>query len=257
MLSEKEILNKLYAQPEIFNEHISKKEYAQASYCVECARVVALFIELSEEQLVELFGSRQNPENVIEGLFSEEKVLCAEEWCIFHNKTRQDLTRKDREERERVWRETHMSLPAKKLLTRLKDIDKLIASICKEMNDAEQNITPSASRLGVVPSVTNGISNPTEKEAVSIAELQEQLRSYRDEYVQMKIKATRLLNKIENNKYQRVLYNYYLQNMTLYETAEKMNLSYQRVCALRDKAVVEFQRLMDEEEREKNANKGE
>ena len=256
MLSEKEILEKIYNQPAIFNEHISKKEYAQASYCVECARVVALFVELSEEQLVELFGSRQDLENVVEGLFSEEKVQCAMEWCIFHNKSRQDLTRKDREERERVWRETHMSLPAKKLLTRLKDIDKLIAAICKEINDAEQNITPSASRLNMVSSVTNTISNPTEKEALSITELQEQLRSYRDEYVQMKIKATRILNKIENNKYQRVLYNYYLQNKTLYETAEMMNLSYQRVCTLRNKAEIEFQKLMDEEEREK-AGKGE
>ena len=251
MLSEKEILNKLYDQPAIFNEHIEKKEYAQASHCVECARIVALFIELSEEQLVELFGSRQDLENVVEGLFSEEKVQCAMEWCIFHNKTLQDLTRKDREERERVWRETHMSLPAKKLLTRLKDIDKLVASICKEINDAEQNITPSASRLGIVPSVTNAVSNPTQKEAVSIVELREQLQSYRDEYVNMKIKATRILNKIENNKYQRVLYNYYLQNKTLYETAEAMNLSYQRVSTLRNKAEIEFQRIMDEEEREK------
>jgi len=55
------------------------------------------------------------------------------------------------------------------------------------------------------------------------------------------------LNKIENNKYQRVLYNYYLQNKTLYETAEAMNLSYQRVSTLRNKAEIEFQRIMDEE----------
>ena len=75
MLSEKKMLDKLYAQPEVFNEHIRHKEYAQASYCVYCARIIALFMELSDEQLVELFGSREDPENVVEGLFSEEKVL--------------------------------------------------------------------------------------------------------------------------------------------------------------------------------------
>ncbi len=32
MLSEKKMLDKLYAQPEVFNEHIRHKEYAQASY---------------------------------------------------------------------------------------------------------------------------------------------------------------------------------------------------------------------------------
>lgn len=255
MLSNKEILDKLYDQPTIFNEHIDKKEYAQASYCVDCARIVALFIELSEEQLVELFGSRQDLENVVEGLFSEEKVLCAMEWCIFHNKTRQDLTRKDREERERIWRKTNMSTPAKKLLKRLKDIDELMTSINKEIEDAEQNITSLTLRLGDVSSGTNGISNPTEQKAVSIVELRKQLLSYRDEYAQMKITATRILNKIEDNRYQRVLYNYYLQNKTLYETAEVMNFSYQHVSTLRNKAEIEFQRIMDEEESDKAENR--
>lgn len=245
MLSEKKMLDKLYAQPEVFNEHMSNKEYAQASYCVDCARIVALFMELSEAQLVELFGSREDPENVVEGLFSEEKVMRAMEWCIFHHQTRQDWTRKDREERERVWRVNN--LRAKDYLTRLKNIDKLIATICKEIAYANENTTPSGVQLEICSSHTNNVSRPTENKAVSLAELQAQLDSYREEYVTLKTTATRLIHKIKHTGYQMVLYKYYLHDMTLYETAEEMNMSYQHVCTLRNKAIEEFQRLMDEE----------
>ena len=103
MLSENEILKKLYEQPKIFYEHMAKKEYAQASYCAQTARAIAVFIELNEEQLIELFGTRQYDEP-IEGLFREESVMKADEWCIFHNKTLRELTLAEKAERERVWR---------------------------------------------------------------------------------------------------------------------------------------------------------
>lgn len=105
MLSDQELLEKLYKQPGIFWEHMREKRYAQALYCVETARSMALFMELSEKQLNELFGSRQDPDNVIEGLFPEHMVLKAQEWVIFNNQTRQELTWQDKMERERVWRE--------------------------------------------------------------------------------------------------------------------------------------------------------
>ena len=249
MLSEKKMLDKLYAQPKIFNEHIRHKEYAQASYCVHCARIIALFMELSEPQLEELFGSKQDPENVVDGLFSEEKILRAEEWCIFHNQTRQDMTRKDRAERERVWRENN--LPAKEYLTRLKTIDKEIATICKEIALLNENVTPSGAQMEVCASRTNAVTRPTENKALKLQEkeeaLRKQLESYREEYVDLKTTATRLIAKIKHTGYQMVLYKYYLHDMTLHQTAEEMGKSYQRVCAIRDKAIAEFQRLMDEE----------
>ena len=249
MLSEKKMLDKLYAQPEVFNEHIRHKEYAQASYCVYCARIIALFMELSDEQLVELFGSREDPENVVEGLFSEEKVLRAEEWCIFHNRARQDMTRKDRAERERVWRENN--LPAKEYLTRLKTIDKEIATICKEIALLNENVTPSGAQMEVCASRTNAVTRPTENKALKLQEkednLRQQLESYREEYVELKTTATRLIAKIKHTGYQMVLYKYYLHDMTLYETAEEMGMSYQHVSTIRNKAIAEFQRLMDEE----------
>ncbi len=245
MLSENQMLDKLYTQPEIFNKYIEKKQYAEASYCVECARIIALFMELSDRQLIELFGSKEDPENVVEGLFSEEKVLRAMEWCIFHNKSRQDLTEKDRAEREKIWRT--QNLPAKTYLTRLKNIDKLIATIYKELAYAQAGTTPSSPKFSAVPSKTNGISKPTEDKAVDETALQEQLASYRKEYVELKTTAVRLINKIKNNSYQMVLYKYYLQNMTLYETAEDMCISYQYACTLRNNALNEFQKLMDAE----------
>lgn len=245
MLSEKQMLRKLYRQPEIFKEHIRHKEYAQASYCAECARTIALFMELSEMQLVELFGSREDPEKVKDGLFPEEDVLYAMEWCIFHNRTRQDMTEKDRMERERIWRESN--LPAKEYLTHLKTIDKLMETLCREIEYAEANITPSGVKLETGAFHTNGVSRPAENRAVKLAELKEQLEAYREEYVIMKTTATRLIHQIKHTGYQMVLYKYYLHDMTLYETAEEMGMSYQHVCTLRNRAVVEFQKLMDEE----------
>lgn len=104
MLNQNEIIKKIYEQPEVFNQLFREKKYPQALHCVDACRIVCLFSELDEIHLMELFGGTPYGHEEIEGLFDEMKVLSAMEWCIKNNQTRQDMTLKDKEERERAWK---------------------------------------------------------------------------------------------------------------------------------------------------------
>lgn len=103
MLNSEEIIKKLYLEAERFEDMIRKKKYAQASHCVQACRTVAVFIDLDERTLMNLFGGRAYGHEEIEGLFNEKDVLKAMEWCIKNDQTLQDLTLKDKKEREEVW----------------------------------------------------------------------------------------------------------------------------------------------------------
>lgn len=82
MLSEKQIEDRLYEQANLFRHHFDQKEYLKAALCVDWARMAALFVELEEGKMAELFGDRQSDE-LVEGLINEEYYLKACEWCIF------------------------------------------------------------------------------------------------------------------------------------------------------------------------------
>ena len=83
MLNEKQIEKKLFEQAEMFRHHMRRKDYLSAALCVDWAAKVALFVELDEKSKTELFGSREDPDNPVEGLIRESDYLKACEWCIF------------------------------------------------------------------------------------------------------------------------------------------------------------------------------
>ena len=64
-----------------------KKKYSQAKHCYEVARNVSIFMELPEEEMINLFGSREEPDKPIIGMFSEEEVQKAYQECIKRNLT--------------------------------------------------------------------------------------------------------------------------------------------------------------------------
>lgn len=104
MLSNEEIIERLYEQPDKFMKAISKKEYARAAFIHYIAECVALFCDVPESVRTELFGTRQTDEPV-EGLFPEELVLRANDQMILHHKTLQEITLKEKREREEAWKE--------------------------------------------------------------------------------------------------------------------------------------------------------
>lgn len=81
---------------------MSKKEYAKASFTEYICECVALFCEVPEEVRIALFGSRQGEEE-IEGLFPENLVIKANDQMVLHHKTLQEISLKEKKEREKVW----------------------------------------------------------------------------------------------------------------------------------------------------------
>lgn len=83
----KTVKNKLWELSASFHNYVRQKEWGKAKYCYDTARTVALFMELSEQELIELFGSREVPDKPIQGLFPEEYVQRAYLECIRKNQT--------------------------------------------------------------------------------------------------------------------------------------------------------------------------
>ena len=84
MLDSRGIEVKIYNLAAVFNVHMKAKRYAQAKYCYDKARSLAVEVELDADKKDELFGIMGNRGLVIrEGLFKQELVQKAYlETCI-------------------------------------------------------------------------------------------------------------------------------------------------------------------------------
>lgn len=60
--------------PEVFIYYYRKKEYKKAYDTYKEAHRLSSELGMSEAENAELFGSRQDPENIISGIFSEKIV---------------------------------------------------------------------------------------------------------------------------------------------------------------------------------------
>lgn len=99
MIREAEVKKKLYELADIFHHHYMNKEYAAAKMTYFRAQTIAVFLELSEEELAELFGNRaykEDREELQDGLFKEKEVEKASWECIRVNQTYDDLHIKPR-----------------------------------------------------------------------------------------------------------------------------------------------------------------
>ena len=94
MLTERQMRNKLYEYAEMFRGAYMRKEWARAKLLYFTAQNVALFLEMSEQELAELFGNRpykDDREDFVDGLFPEHEVERASWECIRINKTYDEL----------------------------------------------------------------------------------------------------------------------------------------------------------------------
>lgn len=98
MIANAQIEKDLFGMPEQFKEHMRRKEYAQAKYCYDTARTVALFVHLEQDKLLELFGSRQT-DPPAEGLFPELQVQKAYEECAVRRRREEREVARDRRKR--------------------------------------------------------------------------------------------------------------------------------------------------------------
>lgn len=111
MLTERQIRNKLYEYADQFRGAYMRKEWARAKSLYVTAQRIAVFLELPEQDLSELFGNRaykDDREELTDGLFPEREVERASWECVRIHKTYDDLHLHPRDGREMFvsgWRE--------------------------------------------------------------------------------------------------------------------------------------------------------
>lgn len=94
MLSEKEVRDKLHEYAEQFKGACLRKEWARAKMLYFTAQRVAVFMEMPEAELAELFGNRaykEEWEDLEPGLFPEAAVERASWECVRIHQTYDDL----------------------------------------------------------------------------------------------------------------------------------------------------------------------
>lgn len=91
MLESRDIEKKLYDLPVLFKEHMRCRRYPEAKACYDRAVTIALFIELEEDRITELFGERgERGTCIVKGLFEEDQVQKAYLECIKRNRTNEN-----------------------------------------------------------------------------------------------------------------------------------------------------------------------
>ncbi len=78
MKSEVEMINRLYELAEQFNEYANRGKWLNAKRCYDYAVTLTVELEIDDEIKCKLFGNRayvDREEDVVDGLFSEEKVI--------------------------------------------------------------------------------------------------------------------------------------------------------------------------------------
>lgn len=102
MITEKEIMDKLYELPEHFNRCMKNKEYRQAKRYYDTAVTLCVFLKVSDTVKIELFGNKPFKEDWQEekdGLFREEDVLKATQETFT---SLESQVKAERENRERL-----------------------------------------------------------------------------------------------------------------------------------------------------------
>lgn len=84
MLTQQEIIEKMYEMPERFNQEMRAGNYEKAYRIYNNAITISCFVDLPEEDRKKLFGNKpyaEDWEEVYDGLFREDAVLKAgDEW---------------------------------------------------------------------------------------------------------------------------------------------------------------------------------
>ena len=94
MLNERQVRNKLHEYAERFVQNCHGKQWAAAKFTYFRAQTAAVFLELGEEEMIELFGNRpykEDREEFVDGLFPEALVEKASWECIRQNMTYDEL----------------------------------------------------------------------------------------------------------------------------------------------------------------------
>ena len=100
MLTQQEIIEKMYEMPERFNQAMREGNYENAYRIYNNAITISVFVDLPEEDRKKLFGNKpyiEDWEEIIDGLFKEADVLKAGDAWIRREVERAEEIKRRRE----------------------------------------------------------------------------------------------------------------------------------------------------------------
>lgn len=127
MLTEKEVRDKLYEYAEQFHGAYMRKEWARAKFLYFRAQTVAVFLELPEAELAELFGNRayrEDWEPLKDGIFPEQEVERASWECIRIGRTYDELLLRPRDKYGDAYVKSWRDLGGGRVEVRLEEVRK-------------------------------------------------------------------------------------------------------------------------------------
>lgn len=140
-------------------------------------------------------------------------------------------------------------MKAKEYLMQLKDIDNLIATESEELLHSEELALRTTQSCDSERVQTSGTSDKVGEAATSTVDLENVIIQNIQELISIKNNAIRIINLIPAFKLRTVLLKYYVQNKTLEKTAVEMDKSYQWAYELHKRALKEFDKIRDSEEK--------
>lgn len=130
----------------------------------------------------------------------------------------------------------------KEYLYQLKDIDDLINSNIEEVDKLRTLATNITVTYSDEPH-GSGTSDKVGNTVVKIADLQNEINDLIDELVEIKAESSKIINQIKDLRLRTVLIKYYVQNKTFEQVAVEMGKSYQWICELHGRALLEIEKI--------------
>lgn len=131
-------------------------------------------------------------------------------------------------------------MDAKEYLEQLKKIDDLIKSLEEEYDKLVTRATNTAVKYRDVIAHSGECSSPQEQNGPEMAEYSSKIKQMQKELNASKNRAMDVIRQIHPIKYQLILIKYYIQNKTIEQSAEEMDMTYRWAAELKKRAVKEF-----------------
>lgn len=135
-------------------------------------------------------------------------------------------------------------MTAKQYLRRIRELDTDVSRTLEQIEILHAQVTKTTTTLSDMP---RG-SGDQGKNAETIAKIMDLKRGLRDkinEHIDLKAKAIKQIECLEDCRYRQVLTHYYINKKTWEQTAVAINYSYRSVHYLHGQALKEFQKVLD------------
>lgn len=136
-------------------------------------------------------------------------------------------------------------MTAKHYLRKVRHLDKTVSAKMEQIEILHAQVTKTTTTLSDMPK-GGGEQDKLAATIAKIVDLKRGLHEEIEEYICLKKEAIRLIDSMDDGRHRLVLTHYYLNLKTWEETAVSMNYSYRSVHYFHGQALVEFQKVLDD-----------